>query len=42
LRFFLKETNQEGGVYDMILLGDVGDVIFAAEGYQAAHVKANS
>jgi hypothetical protein len=39
LRFFLKEVNPEGSLYDMILLGEPGDVIFAAEEYQTANVK---
>ena len=38
LRFFFKESNATGEVYDFVLLGDSGDVIFEVKGYQTASV----
>ena len=38
MRFFYKESNSIGEVYDFILLGSAGDVVLKAEGYQTAAV----
>ena len=38
LRFFYKESNSVGELYDFILLGDAGDVILDVKSYQTALV----
>ena len=38
LRFFYRESNATGELYDLVLLGDSGDVIFEVKGYQTASV----
>ena len=38
LRFFFRESNPTGELYDFVLLGDAGDVIFEVKGYQTASV----
>jgi len=35
LRFFLRELNGSGNLYDFALVGDAGDTIFAVEGYRS-------
>jgi NAD(P)-dependent dehydrogenase (short-subunit alcohol dehydrogenase family) len=41
-RFFLRDATRENSLYDIMLLGEEGDVIFDAKGYRTANVRENA
>ncbi|MCH5372540.1 MAG: polyketide synthase dehydratase domain-containing protein, partial [Planctomycetes bacterium] len=42
LRLYLREHRRDQNVYDMILMGASGDVVFQVEGYRSTRVAENS